>query len=171
MTKTSEAVLSRRAVLAAGASVPARLDPVAARRRCRFHPEIRDRPGSLASRQQAGRRSHRPHQGSHRRARRDQPVSGQPARLRHRLARPDSQRRRRLSEHRVLGSRNACPGRRHRQHRFRFCLLRRGLEGDGRRSRKIRQGRNRERRRASDRQVLGQRVPPADVVDARDQDA
>ena len=93
----------------------------------------------------------------------------QPARLRHRHAEPAPLRR-----HRVLHPVRPDPvdpgaGGLDQRHRLRLHGLRHGLEGDGRRARRLRARRDRQGRSRRHGEDLGQRLPPDHVLDQADQ--
>ena len=129
--------------------------------------EVRYRPGPLASRQQAGARSDRSHQSSDRRSRRNQPLSGQSAWLRHRPHQPASLRRGRYLQHAGVVLATPVP---------RAGIVNTGfafpsydvVEGDGQRVRLPCQERDRSGRRAARLQGLEQRFSPALTSTARE---
>ena len=135
----------------------------------RIHLQIRQQPAGVAS-------DERPRQGDgggdqdrDQRPLRHADFPEQPARLRHRHAEPGALRR-----HRVLHAVGPDPGDAgagglDQRHRLRVPGLRHGLEGDGRRSRRLCARRNRQGQSRGHGQDLGQRLSPDHVVDQADQ--
>ncbi len=95
----------------------------------------------------------------------------QPARFRHRHAEPDPLRRRRVLHAVGPDPGDAGAGGLDQRHRLRVPGLRHGLEGHGRRSRRLCARRDRQGQSGRDGQDLGQRLPPDHLVQQADQPA